>query len=180
MPSLIAAINVTLDGCCDHTAVTPDAEIHAHYADLLDRSGTALYGRVTYQLMTFWKDLVETPSGVASMDAFAITMDRIPKVVFSRTLTQVDWHSARLATRDPAAEVVHLKQQPGGDLLVGSPGLIATLLDLGLVDELQLMVHPVLSGGGRRLFPDGHVPRTLRLTDTRTFASGAVLLTFEV
>jgi dihydrofolate reductase len=100
MRKIIAAINMTLDGFCDHTAVNPDDEIHEHYADLLRSAGIILYGRVTYQLMEFWKTVVSTPTGNKTMDEFAIVMDNTPKLVFSRTLKNVDWKSATLAKKD--------------------------------------------------------------------------------
>ncbi|HET8964199.1 MAG TPA: dihydrofolate reductase, partial [Chitinophagales bacterium] len=81
MRKVIAAINMTLDGFCDHTAIIPDKEIHQHYADLLSNADTVLYGRITYQLMEFWRTLAENPLGEKSMDDFAIVMDKTPKIV---------------------------------------------------------------------------------------------------
>ena len=86
MRKIIAAINMTLDGYCDHTAITPGEEIHHHYAELLKNADAILYGRITYQLMQFWQTLVEKPSGEQSMDEFALAIDKVPKIVFSRTL----------------------------------------------------------------------------------------------
>jgi len=86
MRKVIAAINMTLDGFCDHTAISPDEEIHQHYADLLDSADVILYGRITYQLMQFWQPLITNPSGEKSMDDFALAIDKIPKIVFSHTL----------------------------------------------------------------------------------------------
>src|SRR5690554_1796704 len=127
MKKLIAAINLTLDGICDHTAVIPDEEIHQHYADLLGNADTVLYGRTTYQLMVYWRTVVEHPTGNKATDEFAVIMDKVPKVVFSRTLEKLTWESARLATGDIEEEVMALKQSSHGeskDILVGSPGLI--------------------------------------------------------
>src|SRR5260221_1907163 len=86
MRKVIAAINMTLDGFCDHTAIIPDEEIHHHYADLLNNASVVLYGRITYQLMQFWQTLLKNPSGEKSMDDFAISIDKIPKIVFSHKL----------------------------------------------------------------------------------------------
>ena len=171
---------MTLDGYCDHTAITPDEEIHQHYTDLLKSGETILYGRITYQLMEYWKSLVDNPSGNKSMDEFAVVMDQIPKLVFSRTLKDVDWHSAKLATRDLKVEVRELKQTSKGDILVGSPGLIVSLMNLGLVDELQLCVHPVIAGGGMPLFKDIKNRLILELIKTKTFGSGAVVLYYKM
>ena len=99
MRKIIAAINMTLDGFCDHTAGIPDEEIHQHYTDLLDNGGVILYGRITYQLMQFWQTLIKNPSGEKTMDDFAIAIDNIPKIVFSHTLKNTEWDSAKLANR---------------------------------------------------------------------------------
>ncbi|WP_394334771.1 dihydrofolate reductase family protein [Chryseobacterium phocaeense] len=110
MRKVIATINTTLDGVCDHTAGIPDDEIHQHYTDLLRHADAILFGRVTYQLMEFWRTLVEKPSGEKSMDDFAAVIDNIPKIVFSRTLESVDWKSARLADQNIEKEILKLKQ----------------------------------------------------------------------
>ena len=98
MRKVIAAINMTLDGFCDHTAGIPDEEIHQHYTELLNEGDAILYGRITYQLMEYWQPLVKNPSGEKTMDDFAMAIDKIPKIVFSHTLKNVEWESAKLAT----------------------------------------------------------------------------------
>src|SRR5215831_11658571 len=100
MRKVVAAINMTLDGFCDHTALIADGEIHQHYNELLKSGDVVLYGRITYQLMEYWPTVVKNPTGNKSIDEFAVTMDNIPKVVFSRTLQNVEWETARLAKRD--------------------------------------------------------------------------------
>src|SRR6187549_477878 len=97
MRKLIAAINMTIDGVCDHTAGLPDEEIHQHYTDLLDSADLILYGRTTYQLMQYWQTLLQKPSGEKTADDFAIAIDKIPKIVFSHTLKKTGWSSATLA-----------------------------------------------------------------------------------
>jgi dihydrofolate reductase len=179
MRKVIAAINMTIDGFCDHTAVNPDEEIHQHYAELLNTAGTALYGRITYQLMEYWRDVLAKPTGIKSKDEFAVEMDRIFKIVFSRTLKSVDWESARLADRELKDEVLELKQQSGKDILVGSPSLIISLTQLGLIDEYQLCVHPVIVGEGLPLFKNIKERVMLKLLKTKTFSSGAVILYYE-
>jgi dihydrofolate reductase len=82
MRKIIAAINMTLDGFCDHTAIIPDEEIHQHYTELISDADAILYGRITYQLMEFWQALAKNPSGEKSMDDFAVAIDKIPKIVF--------------------------------------------------------------------------------------------------
>src|SRR5690606_27152264 len=146
MGKLIAAINMTLDGFCDHTYGIADDELHDHYRELLNSAGTILYGRITYQLMEYWPTLLKDPSGNRSLDEFAAIMDSVPKIVFSRTLKSVDWDSARIATRSFEEEVSALKQQSDRDILVGSPSLIVAATELGLVDEYQLCIHPMIAG----------------------------------
>ena len=104
-------------------------------------TGTILYGRVTYQLMEYWKTVVKNPTGNKSMDEFAVTIDKISKIVFSRTLKTVEWKTARLAKRDLKEEVIELKKsrnEGSKNILVGSPGLIVALTNLNLIDEFQI------------------------------------------
>src|SRR5258705_4582669 len=155
MRKVIAGINMTLDGFCDHTAGIPDEEIHHHYADLLNNAGVILYGRITYQLMQFWQTLVKNPSGEKSMDDFAVAIDKIPKIVFSHTLKNTEWDSAKLSNQTIEEEVLELKQPRNGgskDILIGSRSLIIQLMKLNFIDELQLCVHPIIAGKGLPLF----------------------------
>ncbi|ACU06736.1 Bifunctional deaminase-reductase domain protein [Flavobacteriaceae bacterium 3519-10] len=175
MRKITAAINMTLDGYCDHTAISPGAEIHQHYTELLRNADTILYGRITYQLMEFWKTLAEKPSGVQSMDDFAEVMSSITKIVFSHTLKNVDWDSAQHATQSLESEVRKLTQQPGKDILVGSRSLIMQLIQLNLLDELQLMVHPVIAGSGLPLFEQISKSTNLELADTKRLGDAVIL-----
>src|SRR5690349_8754681 len=105
MRKIVAAINMTLDGDCNHTSGIADDELHRHYTDLLRNAGTLLYGRITYQLMeSYWPTLVKNPSGNKAYDDFAGAIDNIPKVVFSNTLKSVKWESARDLCND---DVIH-------------------------------------------------------------------------
>lgn len=180
MRKLIAAINMTLDGFCDHTAITPDEEIHQHYTDLLNSADTVLYGRITYQLMEYWPTVLKNPTGIKSTDDFAVAIDNITKIVFSRTLINTEWKSARLATRELKEEVLALRQQPGSDIFVCSPSLIVALTNLNLIDEYQLCVHPVIAGSGLPLFKNISEKTALKLAKTKTFGSGAVTLYYEL
>jgi dihydrofolate reductase len=180
MRRVIAAINMTVDRFCDHTAGIPDEELHDHYSDLLANAGTILYGRITYQLMQYWQEVLSNPTGKRSMDRFAETIDRIPKVVFSRTLKDPGWESARLAKRELREEVLALRQEEGKDILVGSPGLIVSLTQLGLIDEYQLCIHPVIIGKGLPLFKNITEKIMLKLLKTKTFGSGAIVLYYEL
>jgi dihydrofolate reductase len=179
MRKVIAAFNMTLDGFCDHTAGIPDEEIHQHYAELLDNSGVILYGRTTYQLMQFWQTLLKNPSGEKSMDEFAVVIDKIPKIVFSHTLKNTEWDSAKLSNQPLEEEISKLKQQSGKDILVGSRSLIIQLMNLNLIDEFQLCVYPVIVGKGLSLF-DKIKDRTIfKLLKTKTLGSGAIIFYYE-
>ena len=179
MKKVIAAINMTLDGICDHTAGIPDEALHKHYEELLDQSGVILYGRTTYQLMQYWQTLLKNPSGEQSMDDFAVAIDRIPKIVFSNTLQNTEWNTAKLASNEIEKEVSVLKQQAGKDILVGSRSLIIQLLNLNLIDEFQICIHPMIEGKGLPLFDQIKNQTIFKLLKTKTFASGAIILYYE-
>jgi dihydrofolate reductase len=179
MRKLIAAINMTLDGFCDHTAIIPDEEIHHHYADLLNNADVVLYGRITYQLMQYWQTLLKNPSGEKSMDDFAMAIDKIPKIVFSHTLKNVEWNSVKLSNQPIGKEVLELKQQSGKDILVGSRSLIIQLMKLNLLDEYQLCIHPVIAGTGLPLFENIKDRTVLKLINTKTFSGDAITLYYE-
>lgn len=170
---------MTLDGFCGHTAIPADEELHQHYGSLLSNAGAVLYGRVTYQLMEFWRTLAENPSGEKSMDDFAMVMDNTPKIVFSHTLKNVDWKSAKLANRGLKEEILELKHQSGKDIFIGSRSLILQLMKLNLIDEYQLCVHPVIAGSGLPLFENINEMAVLKLTNTKTLKGGGVILYYE-
>jgi dihydrofolate reductase len=179
MRKIVAAINMTLDGFCDHTAGIPDEEVHQHYTELLNEGDAILYGRITYQLMEYWIPLVKNPSGEKAMDDFAVAIDKIPKIVFSHTLKNVVWRSAKLADRTIEEEVSELRHQPGKDILVGSRSLIIQLMKLNLIDEYQLCIHPVVAGSGLPLFENINNRTILKLIKTKPFSGGAVILYYE-
>ena len=186
MRKLIAAINMTLDGIFDNTAGLPDEEIHQHYTELLGQGDAILYGRTTYQLMEFWRTFLENPSEEKSMNDFAIAIDNIPKIVFSHTLSNVEWKSATIANRDLKETVLELKQSrpaSGGsgskDILVGSRSLIIQLMKLNLIDEFQLCIHPVVAGNGLPLFENINDRTIFKLVKTKIFNGGAIILYYE-
>jgi len=152
MRKIIVAINTTLDGICDHTAGIPNKEIHQHYTELLGQGDVILYGRTTYQLIEFWRTFLENPSKEKSMNDFALAIDKIPKIIFSHTLKSIDWKSAKLADKDLEEEVRELKKQAGKDIFIGSRSLIIQLMNLNLIDEYQICIHPVVAGKGTLLF----------------------------
>ena len=180
MRKVIAAINITLDGFCDHTAGVPDAEVHNHYTELLRSAGDLLYGRTTYQMMEeYWPTLVKQPSGEKPMDDFAQAIQHVSKVVFSHTLKEVTWENSRLAQKDLKEEVLALKKQEGQDILAGSPSIISALNHLKLIDEYQLCIHPVAAGGGLPLFENMNLRTEFKLTKTKTLGGGAIILYYE-
>ncbi|HTE30608.1 MAG TPA: dihydrofolate reductase family protein [Chryseolinea sp.] len=180
MRKLIAAINMTLDGFCDHTAMIADDEIHEHYNELLRHAGALLYGRITYQLMEgYWPSLVKSPIGNKPMDEFAVLIDNIPKIVYSRTLKNVDWKNTKLKKDIIKEDILELKQQAGKDIFAGSPSLIVALTQLHLIDEYQLAVHPTILGSGLPLFKNIKDRVDLKLLKTKTFGCGAVVHYYE-
>ena len=179
MKKVIAAFNMTLDGICDHTTGIADDELHQHYSDLIDNAGIILYGRTTYQLMQYWQTLLQNPSGKKSMDDFAISIDKIQKLVFSNTLKDTGWKSAELAKGPLDQEVLKLKHQTGKDILVGSRSLIIQLLNSKLIDELQICIHPVIEGKGLLLFDQITERIMLKLIKTKSLSSGATVLYYE-
>ena len=180
MRKLIAAINMTLDGFCDHTAGIADEELHQHYNDLLRNADTLLYGRITYQLMeSYWPSVVKNPTGNKPIDEFAVLIDNISKWVFSRTLRKVTWKNTALKNEVTKEEILELKRQEGKIILVGSPTLIITMAQLNLIDEYQLAIHPIILGRGLPLFKNIRDKINLTLLKTKTFGSGVAALYYE-
>jgi len=173
-------MNMTLDGFCDHTAMIADEEIHEHYNEVLRNADILIYGRITYQLMeSYWPSVVKDPTGSKATDEFAVLIDNISKIVFSRTLQKVDWKNSILKSEISKEEILALRQQPGKNILVGSPGLIVALTQLELIDEYQLGVQPIVLGSGLPLFKNIKDRIDLKLLRTKTFGCGAVFLYYE-
>ena len=172
-------MNMTLDGFCDHTSMNADDEIHQHYTELLRCGDTIIYGRITYQLMEYWTTILKNPTGNKAMDEFAVAIDNISKIVFSHTLKNVEWKTARIAKRSIEEEISALRKQPGGDIFVGSPGLIVQCTNLNLIDEYQLSVHPTIAAIGLPLFKNIKDKVDLKLLKTKTFGCGVVLFYLE-
>jgi len=183
MRPLRYSINVTLDGCCHHEAgLPPDEESLRYWADEIRRADAILLGRVTYGMMeSAWR---RPPSGVwpewvdETQLPFAEAMDRVEKHVVSRTLDRVDWN-AELVRGDLATAVERLKDQPGAGLWVGGVTLPRALAELGLIDEYEFLVHPVLAGHGPTLLAGLRERIRLELVDRREFRSGAVALRYR-
>ena len=180
MRKVIAAINMTLDGFCDHTAMIADDEVHQHYSELLKNAGALIYGRTTYQLMeSYWPAVVKDPTGNKPTDDFAVSIENIPKIVFSHTLKNVGWKNVRLAKRGVNEEILELKEQPGKDIFVGSPSLIVATTNLDLVDEFQLNVQPTILGKGLPLLKNITDRIDLKLLKTKIFGCGSIVLYYK-
>ena len=180
MRKLIAGMNMSLDGYCDHTAMNADDEIHDHYNEVLRNAGTLIYGRITYQLMeSYWPTIVKNPTGNKPVDDFAVLIDNIPKIVYSKTLKNVEWKNTTLKSEVSKEEILTMKQSGDGDgknILVGSPSLIVEFANLDLVDEYQLGVQPIILGAGLPLFKNISRRIDLKLVNTKPFAGGAMML----
>jgi dihydrofolate reductase len=183
MRPLRYSINLTLDGCCDHRAGSPDEELHRHHARNLEQADALLFGRVTYEMMeTAWRPVAETgvrPDWMSAwMEPFARTIDAAKKYVVSSTLDRVDWN-AELVRGDLGEAVRRLKGEPGKGLFVGGVKLPQALTELGLIDEYEFVVQPRLAGHGPTLFAGLSKPLDLRLVGRLELGSGAVAMRYE-
>ena len=179
MRKVIAAINMTVNGNCDHQSGIADEELHQHYTELLGECDQILYGRITFQLMKYWQEVVKKPTGNKAMDEFAVLIDKTPKFVFSDTLKDLDWETAEISDWNLAEKVKELKNKPGKPILIGSRSLIIQLLEMDLIDEFQLCIHPVIETGGLDLFENSDGKKRLKLTKTKIFQSGAIVLYYK-
>jgi dihydrofolate reductase len=179
MRPLRYSINVTLDGCCDHRAGSPDEETHRHATETIERADAIILGRVTYEMMeAAWRPSENAPEMPDWTAPFGRTIDAARKYVVSSTLDQVDWN-AELVRGDPGDAVQELKQQPGNGLYVGGVALPLALAERGLIDEYELVVHPRLAGHGPRLFEGLSKYVDLKLVGRHEFSSGALALRYE-
>ena len=181
MRNLIFAINLSLDGCCDHTKLSGDEEVHEYFAQLLRDVDLLVYGRKTYQLMVpFWPDVAKNHSGqTKAMNDFAEAFDSSKIVVFSQSLDSAEANT-RIVRTNLEDEILKLKQEPGKDILTGGVSLPSQLIELGLVDEYRFVVQPTVVGEGRRLLDDVSLPEklNLKLVESKVFESGAVALRY--
>jgi dihydrofolate reductase len=179
MRPLRYSINVTLDGCCDHRVMIADEELHHHGVANLERADALLFGRVTYEMMeAAWRRPARTGARPDWMVPFARTIDRAKKYVVSGTLDQVDWN-AELVQGDLEKAVQQLKQEPGRGLYVGGVTLPLALADLGLIDEYEFVVHPILAGHGPTLFAGLSERLDLKLVERQEFRAGAVAMRYQ-
>jgi dihydrofolate reductase len=183
MTKVIVFNSVTLDGYFTDPngdlswAHNDDPEWNEFVAGNASGEGTLLFGRVTYEMMaSFWP----TPEAMKSFPAVAKGMNKHRKVAFSRTLDKASWNNTRLVKGDPAAEVRKMKKEPGNDVVIlGSGTIVSQLTQQGLIDEYQIVVVPVVLGKGRTMFEGVTTKSTLKLTKSRAFKNGNVVLSYE-
>jgi dihydrofolate reductase len=182
MRNLIFAINITLDGCCDHTKLLGNDEIHEYYTHLLRDVDLLVFGRKTYQLMVpFWPDVAQNHSGeTKAMNDFAQAFDSINKIVFSRSLDRAEGKNTRIVRTNLQDEILKLKQEQGKNILVGGVDIPSQLIELGLIDEYLFVVQPIVVGEGRRLLEDISLQERLqlKLAESRILESGCVALRY--
>jgi dihydrofolate reductase len=182
MRNVIYAINLTLDGCCEHSKFNPAEDLLEHFTRLLrDDAGVLVYGRKTYQLMVpYWPDIAKSQSETKADREFAQAFDSLNKIVFSRTLAGAEDKNTRIVRSNLRDEILKLKQEPGKNILVGGVDVPSQLMELGLIDEYRVVVMPIIAGEGRRLFEAVNLPqkRQLKLVESKTFKSGCVALRY--
>jgi dihydrofolate reductase len=182
MRNVIFAINITLDGCCDHTKLNGSEEIHEYFTNLMRDVDLLVYGRKTYQLMVpFWPDIAKNQSGqTKAMNEFAQTFDSINKIVFSQSLDSAEEKNTRIVRTNLKDEILTLKQQPGKNILTGGVTIPSQLIELGLVDEYYFVVHPIIAGAGRRLFEGTSLQEklSLKFAESTIFKSGGIALRY--
>ena len=182
MRQLRYSINVTLDGCCDHEVGIPDEESMRYWTAQMERADALLFGRVTCQMMESAWRRPATGTWPEWMDQseieFAEAIDRSIKHVVSSTLSEVDWN-ARLVQGELDQAVQRLKEEPGESLLVGGVTLPLALANLGLIDEYEFLVQPVLAGHGPTLLAGLRECIQLELVERKELRSGAVALRYR-
>ena len=181
MRNVVYAINLTLDGCCDHTKFNPDDEDLEHYMHLLRDFDLLVYGRKTYQLMVpYWPDIAKDPSSTKADVEFARAFVSKKKVVFSRSLDSAEDGDTRIVRTNLRDEILKLKQESGKDILVGGVDIPSQLIALGLIDEYRFVVQPIIAGEGRRLMEGVSLPERLRLklVESKTLKSGCISLRY--
>jgi dihydrofolate reductase len=181
MRNVIFAINITLDGCCDHTKQFADEETLEYFTHLTREVDLQIFGRKTYQLMVpFWPEVAKNQSMTKASNEFARAFDSINKIVFSRSLDNAEGGNTRIVRTDLHDEILKLKQEQGKNILVGGVSLPSQLIELGLVDEYRFVVGPIVAGEGRRLLEGVSLRERLqiKLVESKILKSGCVALRY--
>lgn len=183
MRKLIFGINLTLDGCCDHTKGNGNDEVHEYFAQLMRDADTLVYGRKTYELMVpFWPEVAKNHSGATkAINDFADAFAPVPNIVVcSRSPDEVDGKNTSIIRGNLREEILKLKQEPGGNISTGGVDVPTQLIAPGLVDEFHIVVQPIVAGAGRRFLDNTSLPENLqlKLVDSKVFESGYVALRY--
>jgi dihydrofolate reductase len=182
MSNLIFAINISLDGCCDHTKFMPDDEIMEYFTQLVRDASAFVYGRKTYQLMVpYWPNIAKNHSRDKAENEYALAFDSVNKiVVFSHSLDWAEGKNTEIVRTNLQDTILQLKQEQGRNILTGGVTIPLQLIELGLVDEYRFVVHPIVAGEGRKLFDDIklHEKLQLKLVESKIFKSGCVALRY--
>src|SRR5262252_19521 len=181
MRNVIFAINITLDGCCDHTKQLADEETHEYFTRLMRDVDLQVFGRKTYQLMVpYWPDIAKNQSETKAENEFARAFDSTNKIVFSRSLNSAEEKNTRIVRTNLRDEILKLKQEQGKSILTGGVSIPSQLIELGLVDEYRFVVQPIVAGEGRRLLEGVSLQERLqlRLVESKIFKSGCVALRY--
>ena len=188
MGKIITTTWVTLDGYIagpngemDWVAEHYDAAMAVYETEIVSQADTLLLGRVTYQSFAgSWPHVPDSPNASEGEKAYARMLNAMRKIVFSRSLESVEWNNSTLRKEVVPEEIEQLKQESGRDMLIyGSASIIQTLTNMGLIDEYQVLVHPLIVGGGKPLFHNiGHQVK-LKLVNTKTHPSGVVVLSYQ-
>ena len=184
MRKLIFAINISLDGCVDHTkqiVSNEGPEYLEYFVELMGDADVQIFGRKTYELMVpYWPDVAKDPSSSKEDREFAQAFNSLDKVVFSRTLNKVEDANTTIVSTDLRDEILRLKKEQGKNILVGGVDIPSQMMELGLIDEFRFVVGPTIVGEGRRLFDGAHPPEKLKLklVESKVFESGRVALRY--
>jgi dihydrofolate reductase len=181
MRNVIFAINISLDGCCDHINTIADEDLLEHYTLLLRDADLLVYGRKTYHLMVpYWPAIAKSHSETKAENEFADTFDSKNKVVFSQSLESAEENNTKIVRTNLQDEIVRLKHEQGKNILVGGVSIPSQLLELGLVDEYRFVVQPIIAGEGRQLLEGIRLQEKLqlKLVESKIFKSGCVALRY--
>jgi len=183
MRKLVYGINISLDGCCDHTKFSGSNDIQDYFRELLEEADLIIYGRKTYELMVpFWPEVARTQSMNKTANEFARVFSNLNRIMVSRSIDTVNDEQTTIIHNNLKEEILKLKQQPGKTISTGGVELPAQLIELGLVDEFHMVIHPLIVGQGRRLFTEMSLPENLglKLTTSQTLSSGCLALQYTL
>lgn len=183
MRKVIFNINISIDGCCDHTKFSPTDEVYPYFTNLIRGTDQFVFGRKTYQLMVpYWPEVAKNNSGrTTGENEFAQAFNAVDNIlVFSHSLTSAEEPNTKIVRAKPADEILKLKQQEGKNILIGGLDLLSQLVETGLIDEYQFVVHPVIIGEGTRLLDGINLQENvqLKLAETTVLNSGYIVVRY--